>query len=181
ALPGEITPGQFGPMRRDFEVLSLAQTFTMSSVGMPSVMQTMRGIPASSASRIASAANGGGTKIMVALAPVFATASATVLNTGQPSCVVPPLPGVTPPTTLVPYSAQPFAWNVPSLPVIPCTISRVLLSTKTAMKIAPSFYCECECECDCESKSRGPLILSPFILSRERPNNSEKHPTYLVT
>ena len=38
---------------------------------MPSVMQTMRGMPASSASRIASAANGGGTKIMVALAPVL--------------------------------------------------------------------------------------------------------------
>ena len=79
----------------------------MSSVGMPSVMQTISGIPASSASRIASAANGGGTKIIVAFAPVSFTASATVLNTGQPSCVVPPFPGVTPPTTLVPYSAQP--------------------------------------------------------------------------
>ena len=51
---------------------------------------------------IASAANGGGTKMTVALAPVSRTASATVLNTGQPSCVVPPLPGVTPPTTCVP-------------------------------------------------------------------------------
>ncbi len=50
---------------------------------------------------IASAANGGGTKITDALAPVSFTASATVLKTGQPSCVVPPLPGVTPPTTLV--------------------------------------------------------------------------------
>ncbi len=119
AMPGEITPGQFGPMRRDEEFLIFAHTFTMSSVGMPSVMHTISGIPASSASRIASAANGGGTKIMVALAPVSFTASATVLNTGQPSCVVPPLPGVTPPTTLVPYSAQPLAWKVPSLPVIP--------------------------------------------------------------
>src|SRR5579863_6854859 len=119
AMPGEMTPGQLGPISRDFDDLSLAQTFTMSSVGMPSVMQTMRGMPASSASRIASAANGGGTKIMVALAPVSLTESATVLNTGQPSWMVPPLPGVTPPTTLVPYSAQPLAWNVPSLPVIP--------------------------------------------------------------
>src|SRR5580692_10497037 len=133
ALPGEITPGQFGPISRDFDVFSLAHTFTMSSVGIPSVMATINGIPASSASRIASAANGGGTKITVAFAPVFSTASATVLNTGQPSCVLPPLPGVTPPTTLVPYSAAPFAWNVPSLPVIPCTISRVFLSTKTAI------------------------------------------------
>jgi hypothetical protein len=33
----------------------------MSSTGMPSVMQTMTLMPASAASRIASAANGGGT------------------------------------------------------------------------------------------------------------------------
>ena len=65
----------------------------MSSVGMPSVMQTASGSPASAASMTASAANGGGTKITDALAPVSRTASATVLNTGQPSCVVPPLPG----------------------------------------------------------------------------------------
>ena len=51
---------------------------------------------------IASAANGGGTKITDALAPVFATRSRTVSKIGQPSCVVPPLPGVTPPTTVVP-------------------------------------------------------------------------------
>src|SRR5580693_2326553 len=131
AFPGEITPGQFGPIRRDFDVLSLAHTLTMSSVGMPSVMQTISGMPASSASRMASAANGGGTKIMVAFAPVSFTASATVLKTGQPSWVVPPLPGVTPPTTLVPYSAQPLAWKVPSLPVRPCTMSRVFSSTNT--------------------------------------------------
>src|ERR1700722_14319341 len=137
ALPGEITPGQFGPISRDFYLFSLAPTFTMSSVGIPSVMHTISGIPASSASRIASAANGGGTKIMVAFAPVSATASATVLNTGQPSCIVPPLPGVTPPTTFVPYSAQPLAWNVPSLPVMPCTISRVFLSTSTDILMLP--------------------------------------------
>ena len=64
-------------------------------------MQTTSPMPASAASMIASAANGGGTKITDAFAPVSFTASATVLNTGQPSCVVPPLPGVTPPTTFV--------------------------------------------------------------------------------
>src|SRR6202522_3851009 len=131
ALPGEITPGQLGPMSRDFDLLTTLHTLTMSLVGIPSVMQMIRGRPASSASRMASAANGGGTKITVALAPVFSTAWATVSNTGQPSCVVPPLPGVTPPTTLVPYSAQPLAWKVPSLPVIPCTMSRVFSSTNT--------------------------------------------------
>src|SRR5271155_3068999 len=131
AFPGEITPGQFGPIKRDFDLLTTLHTLTMSLVGMPSVMQIISGRPASSASRIASAANGGGTKMTVALAPVFSTAWATVSKTGQPSWVVPPLPGVTPPTTLVPYSAQPLAWKVPSLPVMPCTMSRVFSSTNT--------------------------------------------------
>ncbi len=85
ALPGEITPGQFGPTNLDFDRFTTSHTFTMSSVGMPSVMQTISGSPASSASRIPSAANGGGTKIMVAFAPVALTASSTVLKTGQPS------------------------------------------------------------------------------------------------
>ncbi len=39
---------------------------------------------------------------MVALAPVAATASFTVLNTGSARCICPPLPGVTPPTMVVP-------------------------------------------------------------------------------
>ena len=55
----------------------------MSRTGMPSVMATMSGMPASAASMIASAAPGGGTKIMVAFAPVALTASATVLKTGR--------------------------------------------------------------------------------------------------
>ncbi len=42
---------------------------------MPSVMQTTSAMPASAASITASAANGGGTKITDALAPVFFTAS----------------------------------------------------------------------------------------------------------
>jgi hypothetical protein len=58
---GVITPGQFGPMRRDFESTSARFTRIMSSTGMPSVMQTMSGISASIASRIESAAKGGGT------------------------------------------------------------------------------------------------------------------------
>ena len=47
-------------------------------------MQTISSIPASAASMMASAANGGGTKIIVALAPVCCRASATVLKTGRP-------------------------------------------------------------------------------------------------
>src|SRR5271155_2433773 len=136
-LPGEIMPGQFGPIRRERRFCRNSQALTMSSVGMPSVMQTMRSSPASAASMIASAANGGGTKIMVVSAPVFSTASCTVLKMGQPSCVVPPLPGVTPPTTCVPYAAQALAWKVPSRPVRPCTIRRVFLSTRIAINRIP--------------------------------------------
>ena len=61
-------------------------------------------MPASAASMIASAAKAGGTKMMLTSAPVALTASATVLKTGRSKWVVPPLPGVTPPTTCVPYS-----------------------------------------------------------------------------
>ena len=38
----------------------------------------------------------------VAVAPVFSTASRTVLHTGKPRWVVPPLFGDTPPTNCVP-------------------------------------------------------------------------------
>ena len=37
-------------------------------------------------------------------APVAAIASATVSNTGRLRCFLPPLPGDTPPTIIVPYS-----------------------------------------------------------------------------
>ena len=94
-------------------------------------------IPASAASITASAANAGGTKMILTLAPAFATASATVLNTGLPRCSVPPFPGVTPPTTLVPYSIIWLAWKVPSLPVNPCTITLESLFTNTDI-----FYCK---------------------------------------
>ncbi len=59
--PGVITPGQLGPISRVLEPCSARLTFTMSSTGMPSVMQTTRSRSASMASRIASAAKGGGT------------------------------------------------------------------------------------------------------------------------
>ena len=76
----------------------------MSWIGMPSVMHTIRVIPAAAASMIASAAKGAGTKIPEAVAPVAWTASATVLKIGTPRCEAPPLPGLVPPTTFVPSS-----------------------------------------------------------------------------
>ena len=57
----------------------------MSVTGTPSVMATIRGIFAPAASITASAAKGGGTKIILALAPVAFTASWTVLKIGIPS------------------------------------------------------------------------------------------------
>ncbi len=68
------------------------------------MMQIIYLIPALAASKIASAANAGGTKITEVFAFLILTASSTVLKTGTPLKSVPPLPGVTPATTLVPYS-----------------------------------------------------------------------------
>ena len=59
--PAVMTPGQFGPIRRDFDPDSERFTFTMSATGMPSVMQTISGISASIDSEMASAAPAGGT------------------------------------------------------------------------------------------------------------------------
>src|SRR3954462_4137385 len=105
----------------------------MSWEGMPSVIATQSLIPASAASMMESAANGGGTKTMLAVAPVFSTASLTVLKTGTPCSLAPPLPGVTPPTTLVPYSFISLVWKLPMRPVMPWTITEVLRSRSTVM------------------------------------------------
>ncbi len=43
--------------------------------------------------------------------------------------------GVTPPTTLVPYSIICVAWKVPSVPVNPCTITLLCLFTKTLIAL----------------------------------------------
>ena len=100
--PGVIAPGQFGPMSVVALVSRTAATLSMSCTGMPSVIVTTSSTPASIASSIASAAPGAGTKMSDALAPVAATACATVSKSGIPSCVVPPFPGLVAPTTAVP-------------------------------------------------------------------------------
>ena len=77
-------------------------------------------MPASAASRIASAATGGGTKMTVALAPVFSTASRDGVEHREAFVnFVPPLPGVTPPTTFVPYSRTAWRGTCPAEPVMP--------------------------------------------------------------
>src|SRR5207249_12228662 len=125
-----MTPGQLGPISRLFVLARKCLVRTMSATGMPSVIQITSGTPAAAASMMASAAAAGGTKMSPQLAPSLATASATVFQTGKPSCVLPPLPGVTPPTTCVPYSLERAAWNAPSLPVIPSTTTQVDRATR---------------------------------------------------
>ena len=58
---------------------------------MPSVIAMMSGIFAATASRIASAANGGGTKMSEQSAPVSFTAFSTVSKTGAVLPLVSPL------------------------------------------------------------------------------------------
>ncbi len=102
---GVMIPGQFGPIRRPGLPAMCAFTRIISITGIPSVMQMTSSTPASTASRIPSAAPAAGTKITETLQPVSCRASQTVSKTGTlPSNIWPPFPGVTPATTFVPYS-----------------------------------------------------------------------------
>ena len=77
ALPGEIRPGQFGPIRRVVG-RALQERHRAHHVERRDAFgdaDDERRCPASAASMTASAANGGGTKITDAFAPVFSTAS----------------------------------------------------------------------------------------------------------
>ncbi len=102
AAPGVITPGQFGPTSLVSESDNAAFTAAMSCVGTPSVIATARSTGASSASKTASAANAGGTKITLASASSASAARSTVSYTGTPATVWPPRPGTAPATTFVP-------------------------------------------------------------------------------
>ena len=56
ARPGDVTPGQLGPIRRAPARRTASTTGIMSSAGIPSVMHTIVLMPASTASRTASGA-----------------------------------------------------------------------------------------------------------------------------
>src|SRR5215813_1264466 len=124
-LPGEATPGQFGPTMR----VSLpcaqayAQNSAVSCTGMPSVITITSGIRASIASITALLVPAGGTKTTDTSAPVAAIVSATVPNTGiwlpPRSTVWPALRGLVPPTTLVPAASIRRPCLLPSEPVMP--------------------------------------------------------------
>ena len=110
---GVSSPGQLGPSRRLPPRSTRARTSCMSRIGIPSVMQTTSRMSASTASRMASAASGGGTKMTLQSAPVRSRASATVSKIGRSRIDSPPLPGRVPPATSVPYSIIWPAWKRP--------------------------------------------------------------------
>src|SRR5215831_3470583 len=138
-LPGEATPGQFGPTMR----VSLpcaqayAQNSAVSCTGMPSVITITSGIRASIASITALLVPAGGTKTTDTSAPVAAIVSATVANTGiwlpPRSTVWPALRGLVPPTTLVPAASIRRPCLLPSEPVMPWIMTRLLPVRKIAI------------------------------------------------
>src|ERR1700746_1262196 len=83
-LPGEATPGQFGPMIRvAFRAAqAYAQNSAVSCTGTPSVITMTSGILASIASITAALAPGAGTNTPDTSAPVAEMVSATVPKTG---------------------------------------------------------------------------------------------------
>ena len=93
----------------------------LSSVSWP--------ISASTASRMAAPAAGGGTYSTVAVAPVPAVASATLAKTGRARCISPAFLGLTPPTICVPYAIACSQWKVPVFPVNPWQMTFVCLKT----------------------------------------------------
>src|SRR5260370_40458056 len=145
-LPGEATPGQFGPMIRVRlpAALARAQNSTVSCTGMPSVITMHSGICASIASITASLVPDAGTKTTDTSAPVAAMVSATVPKTGTSvpfsSTVWPALRGLVPPTTWVPAASIRAPCLRPSEPVMPWIMTRLWPVRK--MAISCSLRCE---------------------------------------
>ena len=84
-FPGEITPGQFGPINLvPGFLLNKFVTLIISRTGTPSVMQIINSILASMASIMAALVNLAGTKITLVQADVSSTASLTFSKTGFP-------------------------------------------------------------------------------------------------
>src|SRR5262249_38510955 len=83
-LPGEATPGQFGPTMRVAlpHALAYAQNAAVSPTGTPSVVTTPTAIFPPPASITASLVPAGGTNTTDTSAPVASIASLTVPKTG---------------------------------------------------------------------------------------------------
>src|SRR5215204_3756726 len=107
---------------------------------MPSVITTTSGRPASMDSTTAALANLGGTNTTETSDPVASTASLTLPNTGtvspSKSTDCPPLPGVTPPTMVVPERSMRWVCRRPSAPVMPWTMTLELSVRKMATSVS---------------------------------------------
>ena len=104
-LPGLSTPSVFGPRNLALFARAAAAISIASQTGTRSGTSTVNLIPASIAEIAASFTPAAGTnKTEMSISPSAATASRGVLKTGTPRIVWPPLPGVTPAMTFVPYS-----------------------------------------------------------------------------
>src|SRR5690348_4376532 len=138
-LPGEATPGQFGPMIlvRLPAALARAQNSAVSCTGTPSVITMHSGICASIASITASLVPDAGTNTTDTSAPVAAMVSATVPNTGTSvpfsSTVWPALRGLVPPTIVVPAASIRAPCLRPSEPVMPWIMTRLWPVRKMAI------------------------------------------------
>src|SRR5215212_4099755 len=136
---------------------------------------------------MASGANRAGTKMIATLGAVSATASATVSKTGTPATLLPLPPGVTPETTLVPYSTICSVWNEPSRPVMPCTNTRVSRSTRMLTEWSPPRWSTASgcahggpAKCSC-SVRRADSLCGRFVhaISRGQPRLGEEAPPFL--
>src|SRR5689334_4722456 len=138
-LPGEATPGQFGPMIRvAFRAAqAYAQNSAVSCTGTPSVITMTSGILASIASITAALVPAAGTNTTDTSAPVAEMVSATVPKTGTSatprSTVWPALRGLVPPTTAVPACSIRRPCLRPSEPVMPWIRIRLSVFRKIAI------------------------------------------------
>src|SRR5438132_4350395 len=139
AFPVLRTPSVFGPRNVAPLPLVAAAISIASHTGTRSGTSTVSLMPASIAEIAASFTPAAGTKTTeTSILPNDFTASCGVLNTGTPSTLCPPLPGVTPATTFVPYSRISRVRARPSRPVIPCTSTRFFSSIKIAISALSS-------------------------------------------
>jgi len=134
-------PGSSADQAR-FRSAQRSLTRTMSSTGMPSVMQTISGISASIASQIASAAPGGGNKTTEACAPVFRALRRRCRKQAT-RCVERPYPrGATDHPGAVSDCALRNGCTVLARKTLQMTL--VFLSIRTDMTvISLGFVCEC--------------------------------------
>ena len=141
ARPGDVAPGQFGPMSRApaWRTASDRREHVERGNALGDAEDRADAGPDRLEDRVRRA---GGRDVDAARIRRRSprTASATVSKTGtRPSRAVwPPLPGVIPATMFVPYSSIAREWNSPSRPVMPWTTRRVSRPTRMLTTPPPS-------------------------------------------